>query len=262
MEPFSFPPSFYVFFGVSMGLILVVGLIAALVVRFRQHQSEAREARLGLDRIRKMSGEEFEGFLAGLFRQMGYKVEQTASQGDFGADLILTDRRTGRRTAVQAKCWNDKQTIGVPDLHEVFGGAAFYDCQERLFVSTCRYTEPARVMAQKTGTRLWDLDDLASAIEQVAAGKAPGTVTGPTRPLPPQPTPVAQSPVSVPARTPQPRPTPMAQPEKAPTPSLSPSGPPCPVCGSVMTQRSIAGQLAWLCSRFPKCNGARTIDRV
>lgn len=243
MEPFSFPPSFYVFFGLSIGLILVVGLIAAFLVRFRQHQSETRAAMLGLDRIQKMSGEEFEDFLAKLFQRMGYRVEQTRKQGDFGADLILTDRRTGRRTAVQAKCWNDKQTIGVPDLHEVFGGAAFYDCQDRLFVSTCRYTEPARVMAQKTGTRLWDLDDLAKAIEHVAAGKAPGTVTGPTRPLPPQPTPVAQ-------------------PAKLPIRSSAPSGPPCPVCGSAMNQRSIAGQQAWLCSRFPKCNGAKTMDQV
>jgi hypothetical protein len=86
MEPFSFPLNFYVFFGASTGLILVMGLIAALV-RFRQHQSEAHAAKLGLDRIRRMSGEEFEHYLAWLFGQMGYQVEMTQERGDFGANL-------------------------------------------------------------------------------------------------------------------------------------------------------------------------------
>lgn len=239
MEPFSFPPSFYAFFGISVGLLLMVGLIAALLVLLQKRRSGADEAQAKLDRVRNMSGEEFERYLAWLFHQMGYQVQMTPRQGDFGADLILTDR-SGRRTAVQAKCWNDKQMVGVPDLHEVFGGAAVYDCQDRLFVTTARYTAAARWMAQKTGTHLWDLDDIARAMAQVGTGRPPAAAVSRVEPL-------------------QRRPAP--QPTRVPVPQLPPSGPSCPDCGSAMTKRSVAGQLVWVCSRFPHCRGARTEDR-
>jgi hypothetical protein len=45
------------------------------------------------DELSHLSGEEFEEFLAGLFRGLGYAAELTATTGDYGADLILSKER-------------------------------------------------------------------------------------------------------------------------------------------------------------------------
>ena len=49
----------------------------------------------------QLGSEEFEYFLAGLYRAQGYAAEHTAVTGDYGADLILS--KDGQRICVQAK---------------------------------------------------------------------------------------------------------------------------------------------------------------
>jgi restriction system protein len=59
----------------------------------QQHQErlgwEHQYGRLQVDELKKFTGIEFEEYLAGLFKNHGYRVEMTALTGDFGADLIL-----------------------------------------------------------------------------------------------------------------------------------------------------------------------------
>ena len=38
--------------------------------------------------LNQLTGQEFEAFLAGLYRKLGYNVEMTPVSGDYGADLI------------------------------------------------------------------------------------------------------------------------------------------------------------------------------
>jgi HJR/Mrr/RecB family endonuclease len=49
-------------------------------------------------KISRMSGIEFEEFVAGVFRQQGYAVEITQATGDHGIDLMMTrgNQTTGR----------------------------------------------------------------------------------------------------------------------------------------------------------------------
>ena len=47
-----------------------------------------------------MSGLEFERFMADLFRQKGYGVEETKASGDQGVDLLLDIE--GKRVAVHS----------------------------------------------------------------------------------------------------------------------------------------------------------------
>src|SRR5688572_23182604 len=69
---------------------LVIGGLAFLVIAiyiFFYLRKINRLRRTGIDHIDKMSGKEFEQRLWLFFRDLGYSVQATPYQGDWGADL-------------------------------------------------------------------------------------------------------------------------------------------------------------------------------
>lgn len=69
----------------------------------QNRRNEEEKKKLEQERINKllkseivntdnMTGVEFEDFLAQLFQKLGYKTEKTKASGDYGVDLIITDR--------------------------------------------------------------------------------------------------------------------------------------------------------------------------
>lgn len=105
----------------------------------------------------KLSGVEFEEFLAGLFRQSGYVAELTAASGDYGADIILS--KAGERIAVQAKRYIG--SVGVQAVQEALSGQAYYDCSSAWVVTTGSYTTNAIELAKKSGVRMIGRNDIA-----------------------------------------------------------------------------------------------------
>lgn len=95
--------------------------------KIRLEQERERIFQSGINKIDVMEGVEFEGFLEALFSEMGFRVETTATTGDFGADLILTSH-DGERIAVQAKRYS--QAVGVDAVQEVYSAKTFYECTE------------------------------------------------------------------------------------------------------------------------------------
>jgi HJR/Mrr/RecB family endonuclease len=97
----------------------------------------------------KMSGAEFEQFLAEIFKLLGYKVEATGQAGDQGVDLII---QKDVKIAVQAKCWNDS----VPNkaVQEVFAGMCFYRCVRCAVIASSSFKKSARELALSTGCTL------------------------------------------------------------------------------------------------------------
>ncbi|MGE5485304.1 MAG: restriction endonuclease [Ignavibacteriales bacterium] len=165
---------------------LLVGafiLVEFLMVRIEQWTEQwidgARFARAGLKDIKRMSGEDFEKYLEHLFRGVGYGVERTPYQGDYGVDLVLTTPK-GRRIAVQAKRWKGKK-VRVDAVQQVVGGAAHYGCHETIVVATSGYTEQARNLARSNNTRLLGLRELGEYMDQVKARQAVAKAQKPLR---------------------------------------------------------------------------------
>jgi HJR/Mrr/RecB family endonuclease len=94
--------------------------------------------------LNQLSGAEFENYLAGLFRQLGYQVELTPTTGDYGADLLLS--KQDERVAVQAKCYSG--SVGVSAVQEALSGMAYYQCQSAWVVTTGNYTNNAIELAK------------------------------------------------------------------------------------------------------------------
>lgn len=121
-------------------------------------------ARSGIAEIDVMDGLAFEERLGVLFRSLGYTVEQTRERGDYGADLVVT--KAGVRTVVQAKRLT--KTVGIKAVQEAHASAAMYRCAHSMVVTNRYYSRPARELARVNDVRLWDRDDLVSALASVA----------------------------------------------------------------------------------------------
>lgn len=139
-------------------LVAVVGT-AKLVSWLLERQ---RLKKAGIAEVDRMGGLTFERFLVSFFRRLGYRVEHTGRQGDYGADLVVA--KGGRRTAVQAKCW--KKKVGVRAVQEVAAGPGFYRCDSALVVANQGFTTQARTLARASTVELWGRDEL---IAQLAA---------------------------------------------------------------------------------------------
>ena len=112
----------------------------------------------------KLSGVEFEEFLAGLFQQSGYVAELTASSGDYGADLILS--KVGERIAVQAKRYVG--SVGVQAVQEALSGQAYYGCSSAWVVTTGSYTSNAMELAKKSGVRMIGRNDIGKLMAKLS----------------------------------------------------------------------------------------------
>jgi Holliday junction resolvasome RuvABC ATP-dependent DNA helicase subunit len=108
------------------------------------------------DRLRAMSGVEFEHFIAEMFRQRGYSVELTASSGDHGIDVLL--KKEGRTGAVQCKRWIG--AVGEPVVRDFLGAMIGAGVTEGFITTTSTFTDQAWSFAGSHSIKLLDLDSL------------------------------------------------------------------------------------------------------
>jgi restriction system protein len=112
-----------------------------------------------------LGGEEFEYFLAGLYRAQGYAAEHTAVTGDYGADLILS--KDGQRICVQAKRYAG--SVGVAAVQEALSGKAYYQCDAAWVVTTGTFTTNAIELAKKSGVKMIGRSDIGNLMAQHTA---------------------------------------------------------------------------------------------
>ncbi len=113
----------------------------------------------------QLGGEEFEDFLAGLYRAQGYAVELTAVTGDYGADLILS--KGVQRICIQAKRYAG--SVGVAAVQEALSGKAYYKCSDAWVVTTGTFTPNALELAAKSGVRMIGRSDIGNLMAQHTA---------------------------------------------------------------------------------------------
>lgn len=138
------------------GLAVAVAMLWWLSVQRDRYQADAhrrrdlRLAKSGLRAIDRMSGTEFEEFVAAQLRVAGYSVTPTASTGDYGVDLIA--RKDGARMAVQ--CKRLAKAVGVAAVQQVVAGALHHGCNRTVVVTNQTFTKAARQLAGTHHCRL------------------------------------------------------------------------------------------------------------
>ena len=138
------------------GLAVAVAILWWLSLqrdRYRADANRRRElkyAKSGLRAIDRMSGTEFEEFVAAQLRIAGYSVAPTASTGDYGVDLIA--RKDGVRMAIQ--CKRLAKAVGVAAVQQVVAGALHHGCNRTVVVTNQTFTKAARQLASTHQCRL------------------------------------------------------------------------------------------------------------
>jgi restriction system protein len=135
-------------------------------LRDKQNEHERWQRHYGalhIDELKKLSGTEFEDYLAELFKSQGYQVETTPATGNYGADLLL--HKDQQRTAVQAKCYTG--SVGVSAVQEALSGMVYYNCHSAWVVTTGNYTANAVELARQSKVRLLDSNELGKLILQM-----------------------------------------------------------------------------------------------
>ena len=119
-----------------------------------------RYAQAGIADIDKLSGKEFEQYLEVFFKKLGYQVQRTPYQGDYGADLIL--QQGNKKTVVQAKRY--KRSVGVKAVQEAVASKDYYRCDKAMVVTNSYFSRQAQTLAKANQVELWDRDALVSRL--------------------------------------------------------------------------------------------------
>jgi len=105
--------------------------------------------------LNQLGWAEFERLLALYFRDNGYVVHEVGVGGkDGGVDLVIIDRR-GEKTAVQAKCYSDRNNVGTSVIRELSTAKRNHDCILSLLITASDLTAEARKEADKFRVDYW-----------------------------------------------------------------------------------------------------------
>lgn len=141
--------------GIGIGIVAYFVLYIAFKIWLKTRKTR-KLRKSGIREVDQMSGEDFEKFLAELFKRRGFKVKLTATSGDYGADLILKDGKD--IIAVQAKRYSS--TVGVKAVQEIIGAVKMYDATEAWVVTNSHFTRQAEKLADINDVYLIDRDEL------------------------------------------------------------------------------------------------------
>lgn len=117
-------------------LIVLIMILSILLIIYLKYRSKIRFSKNNANKVRYLSGQDFERFLSSLFYRMGYKNKVTKGSYDFGADLIVSDGRT--KIVIQAKRYNSK--VGIKAVQEVFTAMHYYDAQQAYVFTNSYFT--------------------------------------------------------------------------------------------------------------------------
>lgn len=145
-------------------ILIAVGIVVVMlvVVLTPKRRRRKRVRHPQLVKIDKMTGEEFEDYLAHELKKEGFRVKTTPVTGDFGADIVIDRNR--RKTVVQVKRYSNP--VGIAAVQEVIGAKAYYDADETAVMTNSYFTHAAKELAKKANVKLIDRNDLTAHLNK------------------------------------------------------------------------------------------------
>ena len=131
---------------------LITLSILALIYYFR-HNALRLHTTPTVEEIYTLSPEDFEKYVAALFRKKGYQVIIRGRKGDHGVDLELV--QAGGRTAI-VQCKRYRHTVGPDIVRELFGTMIHERVHHAFLVTTAEISDAAREWAASKPMTLID----------------------------------------------------------------------------------------------------------
>lgn len=140
----------WLFYHWKLSIALIIVLFAAILFLRRKILKNA-----GMRKIDRMSGEEFERYLTLKLKETGRykKVRHVGQSGDYGADVILYDKKN-RKIVVQAKRY--RGYVGIAAVQQVIGAVKYYDADEGWVITNSTFSDAAKNLASTSNVTLYD----------------------------------------------------------------------------------------------------------
>lgn len=151
----------------TLPALLLFAAVAFVLIAFKR-RSKLNLFNRTLREIDAMSGEEFEHYVARLFRSLGYKAQVTKTSGDYGADVIATRFLRGKSEKIAIQCKRYRGKVGISAVQEVIGAKAYYSANKAYVVTNNYYTEAAKNLACRSKVILWDRDTLQARLSKMS----------------------------------------------------------------------------------------------
>jgi HJR/Mrr/RecB family endonuclease len=145
-----------------MQLLVLFAAFMALAYEIRKHfkwEPVVKDKISVYNDLFKLTPYEFEQYIAGIFRRMGYWAQVTSKSegtdgGDYGADIIA--KKDGRTVLIQVKRWKPKYWVGVEHVRSTLGAMHRFNADKAVLITTSDYTEQAHEQAKGAPIELWD----------------------------------------------------------------------------------------------------------
>lgn len=208
-----------------VALLVFIAWLISLLMRYLGRELLAQTS--SLQELRQLDWQDFEKLVAEAFRRQGHIATVTPKGPDGGIDIVLTGN--GQRRLVQCKHWKTMR-VGVKPVRELAGVVTQQQADAGIFVITGTYTDEAIDFAQSPTAKLTLID--GPQLLKLIEGLLPNTKKS----------------------------------KHAPTQEAPTTPPACPICGETMVRRTAkrgpnTGSNFWGCSRYPNCNGTRSINK-
>ena len=156
----------WLFTDIPFGFLVVSAMFIFAMIWLKKCSSE--KFNQTLKEIDLMSGEEFEHYVAHLFRKMGYKAEVTKASGDYGADVVAARLHHGKieKSVIQCKRYQGK--VGISAVQEVVGAKAYYKAEKAFVVTNSHFTDAAVHLAESNKVTLWNRETLETQIKKAS----------------------------------------------------------------------------------------------
>ena len=100
--------------------------------------------------LEQQIGRLYEAYVALMFRHLGWRVETTATTGDFGGDLLIYwEDSKEPDIVVQCKHWSSP--VDIKAVQEVYTAQAYYKAKVPILITTQPLTAGAKKLADATG---------------------------------------------------------------------------------------------------------------
>ncbi len=143
-------------------LVIVFALITLVAIAKLYQYFRSSLMGLRMSEIDHMSGVEFEHYMVGLLRKLGYKHVRMTEKYDLGIDIIAD--KDGITWGIQTK--RHKSIVKAAAVRQAYTALSYYGCDQAMVISNSTYSNPARILANKTHTVLIDRHQLATWMKQ------------------------------------------------------------------------------------------------
>ncbi|WP_336325854.1 DUF4332 domain-containing protein [Halovenus sp. HT40] len=121
------------------------------------------------ERIRALSGPEFERFVAALWELQGWTTEVTDRRGDRGRDIIARRNFPFELTLkIEAKAWNEETNISSPTIRQ-YSILPGDEADHAVVVTSSSFTGPAKQSAEQNEIKLVGSTKLVKLVQKLGA---------------------------------------------------------------------------------------------